>query len=84
MIHSTTLEVTEEGTVAAAATAVMMGTLSIEVNPVMELNRPFYFAIVDTSSMSAMFSGRVSEPELLGMPKKQKSGTVKTGYPKEL
>lgn len=59
VIHKTSIEVSENGTLAAAATAIIMKndeiaeTSSLEVN----LNRPFIYAIVDTETMTPIFIG---------------------------
>ena len=78
VLHAATVEVTEEGTVASAATAVVMATRAMPAPPPkMTLDRPFLFSIValdhdeGTGKMVAMrplFVGRVTDPELLGMP----------------
>ncbi len=60
VIHQACAEVTEEGTEAAAATAVVMkrGFAHFDVN------RPFIFLIRDTQSDSILFAGRVVDPTL--------------------
>jgi serpin B len=63
VIHKTYIKVNEEGTEAAAVTAVQISPTSL--GPVYELtlNRPFLFAITENSSKSILFMGKVSEPE---------------------
>ena len=63
--HKTFVDVSEEGTEAAAATAVIM-TRSAPARPVtpfrMTLNRPFLYAIRDTQSGALLFLGTVANP----------------------
>lgn len=63
--HKTFLEVNEEGTTAAGATAVTMRTLSISHGPppfTMIVDRPFCCAIRDDSSGVLLFLGAVVDP----------------------
>ena len=63
VVHQAFVEVNEEGTEAAAATAVAMRTLSIpEPPPVFRADHPFLFLIRDNNSGSILFIGRVSNP----------------------
>jgi serpin B len=63
VIHKAFVEVNEEGTKAAAATAVIMGTKSINEEPVFfKADHPFCFLIRDTHSGSILFIGRVVNP----------------------
>ncbi|MGB3536195.1 MAG: serpin family protein [Microcoleaceae cyanobacterium] len=56
--HKTFLEVNEEGTEAAASTAIGMRTTSIEPNPFyMIVNRPFFCAIRDNQTGIILFMG---------------------------
>jgi serine protease inhibitor len=61
VIHKTFIKVSEEGTEAAAATAVTMDRFSAGFFGV-ELDRPFLFAITENSSKSILFIGKVAEP----------------------
>ncbi len=62
VIHQSFVEVNEEGTEAAAATAVIMGT-KMAVMPIVFLaDRPFIFFIRDNRSGSILFMGRLAEP----------------------
>ena len=61
VIHKTYIDVNEEGTEAAAVTAIMLGT-GIAENSFLRLDRPFLFAITENSSKSILFIGKVSEP----------------------
>ena len=58
--HKTFLEVNEEGTEAAAVTAVGIGITSLP--PVVQVNRPFVFLIREQSSGAILFIGRVMNP----------------------
>ncbi len=64
VIHKAFVEVNEEGTEAAAATAVVMGTKSAPVyQPVQFVaDRPFFFVIRDLATGSILFMGRVTDP----------------------
>lgn len=65
VVHKAFVKVDEEGTEAAAATAVVMNMLSMPVAPViMDINRPFMFLIQDNSTGSIVFMGRVMNPAL--------------------
>lgn len=60
VIHKAFVEVSEEGTEAAAATAVGMRTTSMP--PMFEVNRPFLFLIREKSTGIILFIGRVTDP----------------------
>lgn len=60
VIHSGSVEADEEGTVAAAATAVIMHKVSEP--PSFQADHPFLFLIRDTQSETILFLGRVSDP----------------------
>ena len=64
VIHKARLEVNEEGTVAAAATAVVMRSRSIP-RPPLELlfNRPFLMLLLHASTATPLFMGRFNQPE---------------------
>ncbi|MEN8158414.1 MAG: serpin family protein [Bacteroidota bacterium] len=63
VIHKTYIDVNEEGTEAAAVTAVVLqGTSLGAPPPFIRLDRPFLFAITENSSQSILFIGKVSEP----------------------
>lgn len=64
VIHKAFVEVNEEGTEAAAATAVVMSGKSVAVaRPYLFLaDHPFVFAIRDLRSGSTLFMGRLSRP----------------------
>lgn len=67
IVHSAAIEVTEEGTVAAAATGAVMMTRSLSLDPSIELafNRPFVVSIIHGPSGLPLFLGRVENPELI-------------------
>jgi serpin B len=67
VFHKTFLEIDEDGTEAAAATAVIIGErTSAPVDPptVMTVDRPFLVAIVDRKTSTLVFFGRILEPKL--------------------
>ena len=63
VIHKTYIDVNEEGTEAAAVTAIMFETTAIGPPDRIRLDRPFLFAITENSSRSILFMGKVSQPE---------------------
>ena len=60
--HKAFVEVNEEGTEAAAATAVEMATKSISMDPVFRADHPFIFIIRENATGSILFMGRVADP----------------------
>lgn len=63
--HKTYVDVNEEGTEAAAVTSTEMKMTSLidaEKSFKMTVDRPFFFAIVDTRDSSVLFMGSVIEP----------------------
>jgi len=66
VIHKAFVDVNEEGTEAAAATAVTIRALAIRVPdqppPVFRADHPFVFLIRDNASNSVLFMGRVENP----------------------
>jgi serpin B len=64
VIHKAYLEVNEEGTEAAAATAVVLGRSAAmeEPVPVFLADHPFVFMIVDDAHGTVLFMGRFAEP----------------------
>jgi serpin B len=61
VFHKAFVAVNEEGTEAAAATAVVMKRLAIEHETVFRADRPFLFVIRDRSTSSILFMGRVAD-----------------------
>jgi serpin B len=68
--HKAFVEVNEEGTEAAAATAVTMGPRSAARPPppvpIFRADHPFLFAIRDRKSGAILFLGRIIDPRLMG------------------
>jgi serpin B len=63
VIHKAFVSVDEEGTEAAAATAVIVGTTSMPAEPVIvTLNQPFVFLIRDIQTGTILFIGRIMNP----------------------
>ena len=59
VLHKTMLKVDEEGTEAAAVTAVIVETTSITQPPVFRVDRPFLLAIRERHTGSILFIGKV-------------------------
>ncbi len=62
--HKAFVEVNEEGTEAAAATAVEMATKSIRRYPRFKADHPFIFIIRDNATGSILFMGRLKDPSV--------------------
>ncbi len=63
VLHKAFVDVNEEGTEAAAATAVVMGLRSMPPpSPVFRADHPFLFLIRDNATGSILFLGRVVDP----------------------
>ena len=66
VFHQTFIALDEEGTEAAAATAVVISTTSIIVNPAepleVRVDRPFLFAIQHRATGVCLFLGRIADP----------------------
>lgn len=66
VIHKTFMEVNEEGTEAAAVTAVVMRATMAPMNPVepfeMIVNRPFFIVLHDDETGEDLFYGRIMKP----------------------
>lgn len=61
--HKAFIEVDENGTEAAAATAVVFATRALPAPPLpFAIDRPFLYLIVDTDTGAVLFLGRVSDP----------------------
>src|SRR5690606_1449706 len=65
VVHRVTLDVTEAGTVAAAATGITSDR-SLTVTPVFAADRPFAFAIVHRPTQAALFAGYIADPGKVG------------------
>jgi serpin B len=62
VIHKAFVDVNEEGTEAAAATAVVIDTKSASQPIIFRADRPFIFTIIDRESGSILFLGRLINP----------------------
>ncbi|KAL7888637.1 hypothetical protein AOLI_G00036110 [Acnodon oligacanthus] len=63
VLHQAVLKVDEEGTHAAAATTIEMVLMSLPTMPLpVKLNRPFLVFIVDHSTESILFMGKITDP----------------------
>lgn len=66
VVHEGFVDVSEEGTEAAAATGVVIGVRSIAPSPdeplVVKADRPFAWAIVDRETGAVLFAGTVADP----------------------
>lgn len=67
VLHKAVMEVSEEGTEAAAATAAIMMTRSMPIMPIPELifDRPFLMLVLHTKTMTPLFLSKVDDPEFL-------------------
>jgi len=69
VLHKAFVSVDEEGTEAAAATAVIVGVTSDSVDPpqpvIFRADRPFLFLIRDAGTGSILFTGHVADPAAL-------------------
>ena len=63
VIHKAFVDVNEEGTEAAAATAVVLEPNAIKVKPVFRADHPFVFLIRDKRNDAVLFLGRLSNPQ---------------------
>lgn len=64
VLHEATITVDEDGTEAAAATAVVMGVTGAPAEPPVEVvaDRPFLFVVHDVATATPLFIGRVADP----------------------
>ena len=62
VVHEAFVAVDETGTEAAAATAVVVGEVSIPPPATLRIDRPFIFAIIDRPTGATLFVGRVVDP----------------------
>ena len=62
VIHKAYISIDEEGTEAAAATAVIMMKRSLQLNRSMNINRPFVFLIRHEKTKEILFIGRINNP----------------------
>lgn len=62
ILHRATIDVDEKGTVATAATAMMMTLGSYEPPPVFRADHPFLFLLRDVNTGIILFIGKMSNP----------------------
>jgi serpin B len=62
VVHHAFVAVDENGTEAAAATAVIVGETSTPPLATLTIDRPFVFAIIDRPTGATLFIGRVLDP----------------------
>jgi len=62
LIHKAYVDVSEEGTEAAAATAVVMETCDVHIPKIFCANHPFIFVIKDNNTGSILFMGKIMNP----------------------
>ncbi|MBC6401694.1 MAG: serpin family protein [Ekhidna sp.] len=62
VLHSTSIDVNETGTKAAAATVVEFDIISISYQKILILNRPFLFMVKENKTGNLLFMGRVGAP----------------------
>ncbi len=62
VVHHAVIKVTEEGTEAAGATAVVIGVTSVPVTRPVRIDRPFVFFIRDHATGALLFMGHVVDP----------------------
>lgn len=62
VLHEVFIAVDEEGTEAAAATAVVAGATAGFIPMEMRVDRPFIFVIHDVTHSTPLFVGRVMDP----------------------
>ena len=67
VVHKAFVDANEEGTEAAAATAVMMAKSALPARPIPEFraDHPFLFLIRDNATGTILFFGRVMDPAKL-------------------
>jgi serpin B len=66
VLHKTRLEVDEEGTVAAAATAITMRATAVmrpKQKKVLVFDRPFGLLLCDTQTGAILFAGVIYDPQ---------------------
>ena len=63
VVHKAFVDVNEQGTEAAAATAVAVEPTSARIARVFRADRPFVVLIRDTRSGGVLFLGRVAHPK---------------------
>ncbi|KAK2912334.1 serpin peptidase inhibitor, clade F (alpha-2 antiplasmin, pigment epithelium derived factor), member 2b isoform X2 [Channa argus] len=59
VMHKSSMEINEEGAEGSAATAVVISRAS---NPIFHLSKPFFFALVDDTTLIPIFMGVINNP----------------------
>lgn len=62
VVHHAVIKVTEEGTEAAGATAIVIGVTSVPLTRPLHVDRPFVFFIRDNATGALLFMGHVVDP----------------------
>ncbi|HEX3050196.1 MAG TPA: serpin family protein [Aggregatilineaceae bacterium] len=62
IVHQAYIKTTEEGTEAAAATAIEMGATAIMPDIDLNIDRPFLYFLIDQPTRTILFMGRVLNP----------------------
>ena len=62
-VHKTYIKVNEQGTIAAATTSIGMHAMAVFI-PLIKINRPFMYAIIEKKSGAVLFLGTVNNPSL--------------------
>jgi serpin B len=63
VLHQAFIETNEEGSEAAAATIIGIGTTSMPIRFELNLDHPFIYIIRETSTNSILFMGKVEDPD---------------------
>jgi serpin B len=66
VLHKALIDVNEEGTEAAAATAVVVAQKSLRMEPQFHADHPFVFLIQENQTGSILFLGRIIDPTKTG------------------
>jgi len=64
IVHKAFIKIDENGTEAAAATAVLMEATSVSAPKIFVADRPFVYLIRDTQTNTILFMGRVLDPSI--------------------
>lgn len=64
MVHQAALDVDEAGATAAAATGIGITLFSFHYVPVLKFDRPFMVVIMEHSTGSILFLGKITNPTL--------------------
>ncbi|MFC1884484.1 serpin family protein [Thermodesulfobacteriota bacterium] len=64
VLHKAFVDINEEGTEAAAATAVVVGRKAVRITPQFRADHPFVFLIKEKQTGSILFMGRMIDPTI--------------------